>query len=346
MLIRSAVRQEPLKPFSMTPWEYGEMMKEADKQSVSGLLIEALRNNNVTLQKKCVIHMMKLQNAIISNNRLLNRRAVEVSKLFNDAGFRTCVIKGQGNTLFYPNPFSRIPGDIDLWVEGSRKEISTFVKSLTPSAQDGMLHIDFPYFQDVDVEVHYWPSFMNRPKYNKRLRRWYSEHADPEFSHRVSLPETEGDLCISTPEFNVIQQLSHIMSHYFIEGIGLRQFVDYYYVLKNAKRPDGIEALLHDMGMLKFARGVMWVEQQIFHLEDQYLLTSADEKIGKMILDEILQGGNFGWHDTRYHSRNRGLLTRGITDAYRLVKLSSTFPGESLWKIWGKILNQRWKLFS
>ena len=346
MLIRSAVRQEPLKPFSMTPWEYGEMMKEADKQSVSGLLIEALRNNNVTLQKKCVIHMMKLQNAIISNNRLLNRRAVEVSKLFNDAGFRTCVIKGQGNTLFYPNPFSRIPGDIDLWVEGSRKEISTFVKSLTPSAQDGMLHIDFPYFQDVDVEVHYWPSFMNRPKYNKRLRKWYSEHADPEFFHRVFLPETEGELGISTPEFNVIQQLSHIMSHFFIEGIGLRQFVDYYYVLKNAKRPDGIEALLRDMGMLKFAGGVMWVEKKVFHLEDQYLLTLIDEKIGEMILDEILKGGNFGRHDTRYSTRDRGLLARGATDAYRLIKLSTTFPGESLWKIWGKILNQRWKLFS
>lgn len=344
MLIRSAVRQEPLKPFSMTPWEYGEMMKEADKQSVSGLLIEALRNNNVTLQKKCVIHMMKLQNAIISNNRLLNRRAVEVSKLFNDAGFRTCVIKGQGNTLFYPNPFSRIPGDIDLWVEGSRKEISTFVKSLTPSAQDGMLHIDFPYFQDVDVEVHYWPSFMNRPKYNKRLRKWYSEHADPEFSHRVSLPETEGELGISTPEFNVIQQLSHIMSHFFIEGIGLRQFVDYYYVLKNAKRPDAIEALLNDLGMLKFARGVMGVEKKVFHLEDQYLLTSTDEKIGKMILDEILKGGNFGRHDERYLFRTKGYVARGLTDAYRLVKLSATFPGESLWKIWGKILNQRWKI--
>ena len=209
-----------------------------------------------------------------------------------------------------------------------------------------MLHIDFPYFSDIEVEVHYWPSFMNRPKYNKRLRKWYSEHADPEFSHQVSLPETEGDLCISTPEFNVIQQLSHIMSHYFIEGIGLRQFVDYYYVLKNAKRPDRIEALLRDMGMLKFARGVMWVEKKVFHLEDQYLLTSTDEKIGEMILDEILKGGNFGRHDTRYSTRDKGLLARGATDAYRLLKLSTTFPGESLWKIWGKILNQRWKLFS
>ena len=344
MLIRSAVRQEPLKPFSMTPWEYGEMMKEADKQSVSGLLIEALRNNNVTLQKKCVIHMMKLQNSIISTNRLLNRRAVEVPKLFNDAGFRTCVVKGQGNTLFYPNPFSRIPGDIDLWVEGSRKDISSFVKSMTPSAQDSMLHIEFPYFQDVDVEVHYYPSYSARPSVNKRVQKWFSDHSEEQFSHKVTLPETEGEINVSTAEFNIIQQLSHIMVHFFVEGIGLRQFVDYYLMLIHSKKIDGIEQTLKELGMYKFAQGVMWVEKHIFHLEESKMLVPPNEKIGKLILNEMTEGGNFGYHDQRYTSRNKGVLMRGITDTYRLIKLMTIFPGDAFWKILRKLQYQIWKM--
>ena len=36
---------------------------------------------------------------------------------------------------------------------------------------------------------------------------------------------------IPTVEFNIIFQLTHIYSHLMNEGIGLRQLVDYYYVL-------------------------------------------------------------------------------------------------------------------
>lgn len=47
-------------------------------------------------------------------NIRLNDAAIQVSEWFRKKGFRTCILKGQGNALMYPNPYSRTPDDIDI----------------------------------------------------------------------------------------------------------------------------------------------------------------------------------------------------------------------------------------
>ena len=203
-MLCSAVIKQPMEPFAMTPYEYKAMMDMAEKQSVQGLIIECLIHSQTKLEKKCVIHMMKVKNAFAAENRKLNQRAVEVGRLFEEAGFRYCIIKGQGNTLMYPNPMSRTPGDIDIWIEGTRTQISQFVKDKCPGVRDGRLHIYIPIFDDAEVEVHYRPYMMNGFISDKRLRKWASENAEKQFSHQVRLPETDGFVNISTPSFNII----------------------------------------------------------------------------------------------------------------------------------------------
>ena len=129
--------------------------------------------------------------------------------------------------------------------------------------------------------------------------------------------------------------MAHMMEHFLTEGIGLRHFIDYYYVLK-AYYNDSLDAnrmnitnQFVDFGLLKFARGVMWVEKNCLGLEEKYLLVEPNEKTGKLILEEMLEGGNFGQYDERYKARKMGLLLRGVTDSYRLLKLAKTFPIET-----------------
>ena len=98
------------------------------------------------------------------------------------------------------------------------------------------------------------------------------------------------------------------------------------------------------MGLLKFAQGVMWIEKECLNISDEYLILDPDEKIGKIILKEMMEGGNFGQHDARYALRKKGYLMRGLTDTYRLIKLAKYFPSESIWKIVRKIENQKWKV--
>ena len=282
-----------------------------------------------------------------AQNRIVNKRSVELIKHFSKEGFRGCILKGQGNAMMYPNPYSWMSGDIDIWIDGKREDVKRFVISRFPDAQDGNKHIEYPIFEDVPVEVHYMPSTLRVPKYDKRLQTFFAEQASEQFENWVELPDNEGRICVPTLEFNAIYQMTHLMSHFFVEGIGLRHFVDYYYVQKELDGryfKESAKEMLAELGMLKFAKGVMWVEKECLGLDERLLLVEPDENVGKTIMREMMEGGNFGYHDERYTARGKGYIARGLTDIYRLLKLAKVVPEESSWKIWGKIVNQKWKV--
>ena len=163
-------------------------------------------------------------------NVRLNDAAIQVSEWFRKKGFRTCILKGQGNALMYPNPYSRTPGDIDIWVEGGDKRVISFVRSISSHEKACYHHIEFPSYKGVEVEVHYRPSFLLCFWNNRKLQKYYEREKEEQFSHRVMLGE-QGEIAIPTVEFNLIFQLTHIYAHLMNEGIGLRQLLDYYYVL-------------------------------------------------------------------------------------------------------------------
>ena len=130
----------------------------------------------------------------------------------------------------YPNPYSRTPGDIDIWVEGGDKRVISFVRSISPHEKACYHHIEFPSYKGVEVEVHYRPSFLLCFCNNRKLQKYYERVKEEQFSHRVMLEE-QREIAIPTVEFNLIFQLTHIYAHLMNEGIGLRQLLDYYYVL-------------------------------------------------------------------------------------------------------------------
>ena len=80
-----------------------------------------------------------------------------------------------------------------------------------------------------EVEVHYRPHFMQDFVNNARLQRYFLDHADEQFAYLVKIGGKE--VAVPTPSFNIVFQIRHIYQHLFKEGRGLRQVLDYYYVL-------------------------------------------------------------------------------------------------------------------
>ena len=159
---------------------------------------------------------------------------VVASKLFSmlrEDGMRCCILKGQGNALMYPNPYSRTPGDIDVWVNASREDITDYAKTHFEIGDDIRFHHLETSFDGVPVELHFFPGIMNNPIYNARLQKWFKRNADLQCSNVVSLPDGIGEIAIPTTAFNVVYQLTHLYHHFFDEGIGMRQIIDYYYVV-------------------------------------------------------------------------------------------------------------------
>ena len=220
-------------PGSLKEADWKELYAIAKKQCLVGVLFDGIKKlpaEHVGMKKELLLQWMAECQMLEKANIRLNDTAIQVSEWFRKKEFRTCILKGQGNALMYPNPYSRTPGDIDIWVEGGDKRVISFVRYISPHEKACYHHIEFPSYKGVEVEVHYRPSFLLCFRHNRKLQKYYERVKEEQFSHRVMLGE-QGEIAIPTAEFNLIFQLTHIYSHLMNEGIGLRQLLDYYFVL-------------------------------------------------------------------------------------------------------------------
>ena len=274
---------------------------------------------------------------------------------------------------------------------------------------------------------------MNNPIYNARLQKWFKRNADLQCSNVVSLPDGIGEIAIPTTAFNVVYQLTHLYHHFFDEGIGMRQIIDYFLVVnafsknvflnnKSSKitpslftikegstshpaplslrgeggnRPtrcseplrskdggpskvspdcagwdrlaieennsggsatavtssastalDVVQRELKHLGLWKFAGAVMYVLHEALGLSEEKMIVPIDEKRGKLLLAEILNGGNFGRHFTKYgHFTQQGMAKKYFLKIWRNMHFVRYYPTEALsepifrtwhffWRIW------------
>lgn len=283
---------------------------------------------NVAL--RWILHTVQIED----RNRWMNRKCLDLQARLTEDGFRFCILKGQGIALLYPNPLLRTSGDIDVWMEGGRKRVFRYVKGLFPKETIRYHHIDFPVLKDVPVEAHCMPTYAYNPLHNCRMQRWFDRNVDRQCGNIVDLPEDMGKIPVPTLAFNRIYILSHIYRHLFPEGVGLRQLMDYYFVLRQGFTPEEQRediVLLKHFGLLKFAGAVMWVMQHVFGLEEKFLLVAPNKKEGEFLLSEVMIAGNFGKCDTRLgHRAKEGKWYRYFRLTFHNMRFIGHYPSEAL----------------
>ena len=385
-------------------------------------------------------------------------------------GMRCCVLKGQGNALMYPNPYSRTPGDIDVWIDASRERIMEYTQKKFELGDDIRLQHLETSLDGVPVELHFFPCSMNNPIYHTRLQKWFKRNADLQCSHIVGLPDGAGDIAIPTTAFNVVYQLTHLYHHFFDEGIGMRQIIDYFLVVNDFSKnvflnndlsnhpvnlsnhpvnfsnhpvnfsnhpvplskegstafpkplsPQGtgdvtapsrcseplrskdggpskvspncagwdrrgvsgdtgsvscssasgssitsvssasttdssastaldvVQRELKHLGLWKFAGAVMYVLHETLGLSEEKMIAPMDEKRGKLLLAEILNGGNFGQHFTKYgHFTQQGMAKKYFLKIWRNMHFVRYYPAEALsepifrtWHFFWRVKNKK-----
>ena len=336
-------------PDSLKKADWKELYAIAQKQCLVGILFDGIKKlpaEHVGMEKELLLHWMAESQMLEKANVRLNDAAIQVSEWFRKKGFRTCILKGQGNALMYPNPYSRTPGDIDIWVEGGDKRVISFVRSISPHEKACYHHIEFPSYKGVEVEVHYRPSFLLCFWHNRKLQKYYERVKEEQFSHRVMLGE-HGEVAIPMVEFNLIFQLTHIYAHLMNEGIGLRQLVDYYFVLSmlsvNCEMSTSLQKELKELGLWKFAGAIMYIMQEVFGMPASHLIVPPNEKYGRFVLNEVLEAGNFGRHDAR-NWFGRSQLGHNLQRVYRDMRLVRYFPAEALCEPLFRIWHFFWRL--
>lgn len=294
------------RSLSRTPSEaeWQEAYSQCERQTLVGVAFPALGvlEGEQRAPKKLFMQWYAAAEEIRERNALLNRKTALAVRTFARDGKRSVILKGQGLALLYPDPALRTPGDIDIWVEGTRDETVKYLRKFCPNEEVVYHNMHFPALDDVEMEAHFTPSWFNNPVANQRFQRWCKAQQERLFANTVQLPGAKGEVSVADAAFNRLFVMQHIYRHLFGDGIGLRQVLDYYYVLRQGCDEEARQETLRQirrMGMARFARALMYVEQRVFGLEDEYFLCAPDEKEGQYLLSEIMRAGNFGKYDSR-----------------------------------------------
>ena len=320
-----------------------ELYSFASKQALLGLCFEGIERlgkkypeelKRNPIGRELLMTWMGKAQQIRRQNMKVNAVAGKLFAMLRVDGMRCCVLKGQGNALMYPNPYSRTPGDIDVWIDASRERIMEYAQKKFELGDDIRLQHLETSLDGVPVELHFFPCSMNNPIYHARLQKCFKRNADLQCSNVVGLPNGAGDIAIPTSAFNVVYQLTHLYHHFFDEGIGMRQIIDYYYVVNNDELlvvRDTLQRELKHLGLWKFSGAVMYVLHEALGLPEEKMIAPMDEKRGKLLLAEILNGGNFGKHFTKYgHFTQQGMAKKYFLKIWRNMHFVRYYPAEAL----------------
>lgn len=340
-------------PGSLKEVDWKKLYAIAQKQALLGVLFYGIQRlpKELAPEQKLLMQWMVMAEQIRKQNIRLFQDSVKVCKNFENKGFANCILKGQGNALLYPDPYMRTPGDIDIYLSGGRRKIMKYVDQVCPNQVMRYHHVDFPVMKTA-IEVHFTPSYMFFPIHNSRMQKWFGKVMGEQCHHRVSLPDGYGEIHVPQVSFNVIYILSHLYRHIFTEGIGLRQLLDYYFVLvkwhtdltnltdSNKSLPQmtqintDLDALRHKLkylGLWKFAQAVMFVMKEVFGLSEDRMIAPMDEREGRFLLDEIMRGGNFGQYDDRMGSKvGESKIHRYFRMNLRNLRFVKHYPTEAL----------------
>ena len=331
-------------PDSLKEADWKEIYAIAKKQALLGVLFYGIRRlpKELAPEQKLLMQWMVMAEQIRKQNIRLFLDSVKVCKNFENKGFANCILKGQGNALLYPDPYMRTPGDIDIYLAGGRKRVMQYINKVCPNQVMRYHHVDFPVMKTA-IEVHFTPSYMFFPIHNSRMQKWFGKVMDLQCSNVVTLPDGYGEITVPTTSFNVVYILSHLYRHVFTEGIGLRQLLDYYFVvmmwhtdftnLTDSDSADlaALQRELKRLGLWKFAGAVMYVLHEVFGLEEDMMIVPINEKEGMFLLDEIMRGGNFGQYDDRLGDKTgEGKVHRYFRMSLRNMRFVRHYPSEAL----------------
>ena len=316
--------------FTLSEEEWEKLFVMAKRQSVLGIVYDGIvklpkekrPSINQTLRWSCVAESIR------GMNEKMNREAARITRLFEEHGRHSVILKGQANARLYPNPLARQAGDIDIWIPGGFRGVVDFLKEhgliLSDENLKGIFHHVEMHGEDgISIEVHYKPA-SGIPFRDGEFQKFLLD----EVGSATLVPE---GFYAPSIKFALVMQLAHLQQHFFSKGLGLRQYMDYYMLLLHSTEEDRREvtAVMKRLSMMRACAGVMWVLGHVFALEQGKMLCPPDAWRGRRLLRQVLEGGNFGQYGKEYRLRG---IPRWFNDRLRMLRWLSFDPVNVLFK--------------
>ena len=343
------------------------------KQAVAGVCFCGVQRlpmeQLVEMPVELKLQWFTLAEGVKQRNVVMNQRCVELCQKFHEEGMRCAILKGQGVAELYGLRNEKLgvrngsglglyrqSGDIDLWVDGGMEKVLKWCRDRYGEVEYDYINAHVPMFKDVDVEVHWRVQSMTNLFRNRKLQRWLESEETTEMilggiadlKQSESLGTTKNTIIVPSQEFNAFYLMLHCYNHEFSSGLGLRQLMDYYFLLMTFHETcresiANINCMFREYGMDRFVRAVMWIMQEVFGMERERLLCEPDEKEGRYILDEVMAGGNFGHHDERIKKVGKGKWQSVFATLQHALHVLRRYPSEALWMPVWMVYHFIWK---
>lgn len=350
--VQRSVQEFNVQELKDVDWE--RVYQLAQEQSIQGVVlrgIEELRAKGLELSVPRVLLLQWIGEVryVEQQNKDMNVFVAELFGQLREAGINAVLVKGQGIAQCYEKPLWRLSGDVDLLLDAENYEKAKAL--LLAQATD--VETEYAHFKHLGmtisgftVELHGTLHCRLSKHVDKvidaaqkdvlcggNVRSWQNGQT------MVSLPSVDDD---------VIFVFTHILKHFFIEGIGLRQICDWcrlLYTYKDSLDYKLLEARIREAGILTewkafAALAVDWLGMSV----EMMPLYSSDKKWGckaKRIMGFVLESGNFGHNRTKSiaHSNSKiGNKMCSFIDHTRVIVSHSTiFPFDAI-KVWWNMM--------
>ena len=340
-LVRAGLWEEAVKllPYGNVKWQ--EVYRLATEQSVLGLVLAGLEHSDVKPPQLMLLHWIGEVQVIEQRNKEMNTFISKLVDKLRAAGIYTLLVKGQGVAQCYEKPLWRSCGDVDLFLSDDNynraKEVLVPIaleveKELVREKHLGMnidgfvVELHGTLYSGLSSKIEKGLDEIKKAVFFEgKVRSWMNGNT------QIFLPNVDED---------VVYVFTHILQHFFKEGLGLRQVCDWSRLLwtyKDKLNRGLLECRLRKMGLMKEWKAFgafavdylgMPAEAMPFYSSSQKLKRKATR-----ICNFILEVGNMGHNRDNSHF-GRSYLVRKVYSFWRrfsdLMQHARIFPMNSL----------------
>lgn len=335
-LLRSALWHTPCN-MSLDAQGWEEVMRVASAQALDGILVDAMALLPKEAQPTAVVKMPMIAKLlqVEKANRNMNDELLAFAEELDRRNIPYALLKGQGVASFYPNPRHRVSGDIDLYVPKEYyMEVNRGMLAFGGvRGEENRHHVDYTV-RGVVWELHHCIHYFQKDSRNLRFMHYVDEAMqEPPIYATIE----DAKVRMLPPMMNVLMLLSHILDHFYCQGVGLRQLCDYTLVLHHSFEDidkDKLKIALDELSLTRAYRVFGLLCVQYLGLSPEKLMlqpTVGDKRMAERVMKDCLRGGNFGRNDHNGRSTLWNWLTYYVRFLHRLFRYRGLCPSEALW---------------
>ncbi len=284
-----------------SPEEWNDIYQTARQHGLAGVSyigVEHLFEYGLRVPQDLSLDWMADAEMIRERQELIDKRCQKLMEKLEERKIRSSVMNGLGMRQNGGSDFQQSlqAETIDIFVDCNIDRALKFVSQT--GQQDivcGYSEIPLTVWEDTPVYLHYRLMLARNPLTNRKIQKWASRNKDMMFQH---------DEAVTVPSLlmNAVCMLQDLQQRFLKGEATLRHFLEYYFVITQLKdlsavfkNGDSIETALREMGLERFAGGVMWILQEMMALDRQHMLCAPKEHEGRFILHEVMAGHRHLW---------------------------------------------------